>query len=812
MDSEFLWMDGWDIPCWVSEELRRRPKEKVIFTERGNPNEKNPKENISFISLLKTCTKMKDLSSGIRLHDDILKKGLLEKNPYLASTLINMYAKCGSLTKAQKVLEELPSRDVVTWSALIAGYAKDGQGHQALNCFEKMQREGLSPDAITFTCILKACGSIGAIEKGKEIHEEILSRGFLEKDMVLANALVDMYAKCGTLSKAEEVLKVFAFQNNAAWNALIAGFVQYEQYDEAFSCLDKMRSEGPAPDALTFSSILKACGSVRYIDKGKQIHDEIIRKGLLEKNIVLGTALVDMYAKCGEIAKAREMLRDLPIQDVVSWSALISGYAQLEKYDEALECFEQMKSEGVSPNEVTFISVLKACGNDKAINIGKQVHNEILSRGYLKGNTMLGNTLVDMYAKCGSLTKAHQVLENLPVQNVVSWNALITGYAQQERFEEALYCFERMQSEGISPDTITFICMLKVHGCTCNIDKGKQIHEEIVSRGLLKKDVVLGTALVDMYAKCNMVAKSLQVLEDLHIRDVVSWSALIAGYIQQGQCHEALSCFEEMQLEGISPNSVTFICSLNACGSTGALLKGEEIHDDIVSRGLLKKDIELGNALVDMYVKCGILDKAKRVLEELPIRNVVSWNALIAGYAQQGKGHEALNCFKTIEREGLSPDEVTFLCVLSACSHSGLLHEAQMLFGSMTKTYGIVANIGHHTCMVVVFACAGQFDNAISVMKAMPSSDDTGLWIALLGACRKWGNVKLGKLSFDQIIQLEDSFAAAYVLMANIFATAGMQKDAEKVEAMRLKYATDRNQGNGNSVYVNVNGKVHSFS
>ena len=475
-------------------------------------------------------------------------------------------------------------------------------------------------------------------------------------------------------------------------------------------------------------------------------------------------------------------------------------------------CLERMKGEGISPNGITFVCIMKACGKAKAIDEGKRIHEEILCMGFLENDIVVGNALVDMYVKCGFLVKAQKVMEELPIQNEVSWSSLIGGYAQQGQGHEALKCVKRMQSEGLSPDEITFISILKACASIGAINKGKEIHVDIITRGLLEKDTVLGTALVDMYAKCNMVAKSLQVLEDLHIRDVVSWSALIAGYIQQGQCHEALSCFEEMQLEGISPNSVTFICSLNACGSTGALLKGEEIHDDIVSRGLLKKDIELGNALVDMYVKCGILDKAKRVLEELPIRNVVSWNALIAGYAQQGKGHEALNCFKTIEREGLSPDEVTFLCVLSACSHSGLLHEAQMLFGSMTKTYGIVANIGHHTCMVVVFACAGQFDNAISVMKAMPSSDDTGLWIALLGACRKWGNVKLGKLSFDQIIQLEDSFAAAYVLMANIFATAGMQKDAEKVEAMRLKYATDRNQGNGNSVYVNVNGKVHSFS
>mgnify|MGYP000668626338 CR=1 FL=1 len=475
MDSEFLWMDGWDIPCWVSEELRRRPKEKVIFTERGNPNEKNPKENISFISLLKTCTKMKDLSSGIRLHDDILKKGLLEKNPYLASTLINMYAKCGSLTKAQKVLEELPSRDVVTWSALIAGYAKDGQGHQALNCFEKMQREGLSPDAITFTCILKACGSIGAIEKGKEIHEEILSRGFLEKDMVLANALVDMYAKCGTLSKAEEVLKVFAFQNNAAWNALIAGFVQYEQYDEAFSCLDKMRSEGPAPDALTFSSILKACGSVRYIDKGKQIHDEIIRKGLLEKNIVLGTALVDMYAKCGEIAKAREMLRDLPIQDVVSWSALISGYAQLGKDEIAFSLFEKMIGDAKSPNLVTFTILVNACSRTGLLEMGQAYLEVMISIYKIIPDLDHYTCIIDLFGRAGHLDKAIVVIEEMPFSpSITVWHTMLGACHKwgdmmlgRLAFEHAIHLDDK--------DAAPYICMINIYHVAGRLEDADKI-------------------------------------------------------------------------------------------------------------------------------------------------------------------------------------------------------------------------------------------------------------------------------------------------------------------------------------------------
>ena len=202
-----------------------------------------------------------------------------------------------------------------------------------------------------------------------------------------------------------------------------------------------------------------------------------------------------------------------------------------------------------------------------------------------------------------------------------------------------------------------------------------------------------------------------------------------------------------------------------------------------MSQGWLVKDIMLGNALVDLYAKCGMLTKAEETLEELPIRNVVSWSTVITGYAEQGQGHEALNSFERMKSEGICPDEVTCLCVLSACCHSGLLDEAQMLFGNMHKEYGIIPKLAHHTCMVMAFGGAGCFDKAMSVIKVMPSCDYLAIWLGLLGSCRKWGNVKLGRVAFDRALQLDDACGTAYLLMADIFASTGMQNDAEKLEA-----------------------------
>ena len=289
-------------------------------------------------------------------------------------------------------------------------------------------------------------------------------------------------------------------------------------------------------------------------------------------------------------------------------------------------------------------------------------------------------------------------------------------------------------------ETFSFISLLK--GCT------------------YKKDI------------CGEFAKPKQVLEELPFRDVVSWSALIGGYSQQGQGYGALESLERMRIEGISPNLVTFICILMACGSIEGILKGKHIHEEVLSRFLLEKHVAIGSALVDMYAKCGAFTKAREVLELLPYRNLISWSALISGYAQQGHVSEALNCFEQMENEGISPDDVTFLCVLNACSHAGQLDEAQILFMNMTRQYGIIPNLEHYTCMMVVFGGLGYVDDAMLMMKVMPSSHDVAVWLALLTASRKWGNMMLAKLAFDETVQLCDSPMGAYTSVTDISTSA----------------------------------------
>ena len=288
-----------------------------------------------------------------------------------------------------------------------------------------------------------------------------------------------------------------------------------------------------------------------------------------------------------------------------------------------------------------------------------------------------------------------------------------------------------------------------------------------------------------MYAKCGVPAKAQEVLEELPTRNVISWNALLAGYVDNELNENIVCLFHQMQLEGVAPDVVTYVNLLKAFQFMKDINMGREVHNKIVICGL-EHDMFVGSSIVSMYTKCGMLSKAQQVLEELPIRDVVSWNALLGGYAQQGQGCKALCCIAQMETEGICPDDITLLCVVNACGHSGKLDEAQTYYETMSRKYGITPSLEHHVCMVVVFGCAGCLDKAMSVIKTMPYLDDSSVWLALLVSCKKWRKVELARLAFDKAIQLDNHLALAYVLMANIYAAAGMYEDEQKVEVMRI--------------------------
>ena len=302
-----------------------------------------------------------------------------------------------------------------------------------------------------------------------------------------------------------------------------------------------------------------------------------------------------------------------------------------------------------------------------------------------------------------------------------------------------------------------FVCLHKFVTIIESLDKGKKIHCQVKIDGLLEKDIGVGNTLLDMYAKCGAFVKAQEVFSELQLQDMVSWNILIAGYVQQGHIEEAVKFFHRMQLMAICPDIVTFLSILRACGTIGTLEKGKQIHAQIhmIRDENLEKDISVGNALLDMYAKCGAIANAQELFEKIPIPTTVSWNALISGYAQCGEFEDIISYFDMMIQKGHKPDPITFLSILNSCSHAGLIEKGQTYYHVMAQVYGIIPNILHYACFIDVLGRAGQLDKVEAMILRIPFCPNTGLWLSMLGSCKKWCNADLGRYAFKHVVEIE---------------------------------------------------------
>lgn len=742
----------------------------------------------SLLALLKCCTRMMCVARGHEIFREIVIEGL-ELDPFISASLVDMYAKCGFLLDAQDVFDELPSRDVVMWTSLISAYAEQGHLKGVLYCLERMQAEGVFPDSITFIPSLKCCGNIEALEQGYLLHSEMVKVG-LHLGSSVGNTLVDMYAKCGSLAEAEHVFNDLPTRDVVTWSALLNAYAEQGLGDDALTCLEKMQQDGLLPNAVTYICTLKACTSMGVLCKGQKVHAHIAQEGY-EKDDSIRNSLIYMYAKYGALAEAREVFNELPVQNVIPWNLLISGYADRGLAQEALNCFERMERKGVSPDIVTFVCSLRACGTLGDVQVGHKLHTKILKAGY-EIDSNVGNALVDVYVRCGSLTEAQRAFYDLPVRDVVSWNTLIAGYNGCGLHKEALDCFDQMYMQGVSMDAVSTVCGLQACGGSEAVEQLRKLHDKILKEGY-ERDLVIGNSLVDTYVKCHSLTEAQDVFDKLlPSRNVISWTAIILGSAEQGESAKAFIFYAQMQEQGVMPNNVSFMSLLKACGNATALETGKKVHAQICN--LLGEqegdEISMDSALVDMYAMCGSMDDAQQVFDAITTRDHRSWTTLITGYARQGESTRVLQLFEIMRSEGFHPSEIAFLSVLNACSRTGFVEDGQKYYEVMSKEYGLNPNIKHLSCMVDLLCRAGQINEAILMLEGMYSQTDLVLWKMVLSACKRLGNVDLGRQAFEEVIRLDKRHNAAFILMSSIYAGAQMWEEARNIDTMRQNAVT----------------------
>ena len=525
-------------------------------------------------------------------------------------------------------------------------------------------------------------------------------------------------------------------------------------------------------DRISVLKALKLCQKENDISKTRLIHEYVAERNIIPKDVYISTTLITTYARCGVLKEAREVFEKMPVRSVVSWNALISGYAQNGLGNEALECFREMAEVGVTPDSITYISILKACGIVGSLEIGEDIDATVRNQGLLQKDVVLGNALVSMYSKIGVMEKAREVFDQLPLRNVVSWNALLTGYARKGLGEEVLKCFRQMTDTGIPPTEITYVSILKACGLVGSVVIGKEIDAEIRKKGLLQKSIMLGSALVDMYSKVPlMLFEAWEVFVHMPTRLIITWTSLIGAYAEHGLYEEVLDCFVKMQVvDNLSPDAIAYLDSLKACGFLGATNKGQGIHSCIVKQGIDRDEFVIG-ALVDMYANCGLLNEAWVVFDhKLSFPNVVPWTTLISGFAFQGDIDNVIHLLEIMRYEGIEPDEITLLSILTVCSHVGLVDFGCEYFQVLTKDYSIDLTIEHHNCLLDLFGRAGQLDELVTMVKDMPIQPNFISYRTVLGACKKWENIGLGRQAFDCAVRLGKQQTAPFVLISNIYA------------------------------------------
>eukprot|EP01018_Ginkgo_biloba_P013099 Gb_10133 [translate_table: standard] len=756
----------------------------------------------TYAFLLQACIVTNALAEAKQIHAHMIDAGF-EPDIVLANNLINMHAKGGSVNAARQVFDKMSERSVVSWTSMLTAYAQYGNGAEAFKLFCEMRWVGSKPNQFTFASVLRAITGLGALQQGKQVHAQLIMNGY-EAYIFVGNALVTMYSKCGSMNHALQVFDEIPEPDLVSWNAIIAGYVREGHVEDLLHLFEAITHVGIRPDGFTFSTVLSGCSGSGALVQGKLFHAHIIKSGF-ELNMSVGNALVTMYSKCGSREDARRVFNVMPKRDEVSWSAMIAGYAQDGHGEDALKLFCQMQMEGTKLNQFTFASVLSACVSFAALEPGKQVHAHTIKSGF-ELDVFVGSNLVDMYAKCGSIGDGYLIFDKMPVRDVISWSLMIAGYAQHGYGEDAIKLFCQMQLEGIELDHFTFVSVLRACANLADMKCGRQIHAHIMKAGF-ELDVFVGNALVDMYAKCESIETARNVFDKMPKRDEVSWTAMIVGCVQQRHCEEALKLFCEMQQKDMKPNQFTFASVLRACASLAALDQGNQVHGHIV-KSVYFTDAFVGSALVDMYAKCGSIEDACKVFDDIPNRDVVSWNAMISGFAQHGHSQEVLQLIEQMLQEGMEPNSITFVGILSACSHGGLVDEGCCHFNSMIQDYGITPTMEHYACIVDLLGRAGLLDEAEDFINKMPFKPDAVVWQTLLGACRIHCSIELGERVAGCILELEPEDASAYVLLSNIYAASGRWNDVAKMRKMMKDRGVKKEPGRS---WIEFKGKVHSF-
>ncbi|KAK9078359.1 hypothetical protein SSX86_002416 [Deinandra increscens subsp. villosa] len=584
-----------------------------------------------------------------------------------------------------------------------------------------------------------------------------------------------------TLEKCLKPSKSNAFSTQIVWNSMLRANVTNGYSREALGVYSRMRDFGVSPDEFTFPLIVRACAMIGDRNLCFLVHCHVLIAGF-EGNIHVANELLAAYGKLEEMGVARQVFDEMSVRNYISWNTMVSGFAFNCDCDRALETFKTMELDGWEPNSVTWTSLLSsfsrcghywetlrlynvmrskgvkvkptaeslavvvsACNDPDLLNKVEEIHGYVATAGF-EDYLFVKNSLLCAYGRYGVLEAAKKLFSEIQNKSLVSWNALISSYAQVGLCDEAFSTFLNLKNSGN-----------------------------------------------------NLVP------------NVISWSAVISGFASNGRPDESLKLFRKMQLAKVSPNVITISTVLSVCADLSTSVFGKEIHAYII-RNLMNANLLVVNGLINMYAKCGSLKEGYITFNSIKVKDLCSWNTMIKGYGMHGFGKNALKIFKQMISEGYTPDGVTFVSLLSACSHAGLVNEGRKIFNQMKPEFGIEPGLEHYSCMVDLLGRAGLFQEASEVAKKMPLEPNVCVWGALLNSSRMHKNTNCvtswDESSGSKILELS-SETGNYMLLSNIYAQSGRWEDSAKVRMSARARGLTKTPGQS---WIELNKRVHMFT
>ncbi|KAL2474667.1 Pentatricopeptide repeat-containing protein [Abeliophyllum distichum] len=601
------------------------------------------------------------------------------------------------------------------------------------------------------------------------------------------------------MSSIASVLRAFIFPTPLSVFRKLCSSLP-DHLDQLFSNKNPCSTYDTVEPGTYYTSLLQKSVNKIHLN---QIHVQLYIHGLQNNGFIIAK-FINVSSNLREIYYAHQVFDEFPDPYVFLWNAIIRGYSVHNMYEKAIEMYTRMQQAYVNPDSFTFPHVLKACGGLVAVGIGRAVQAQSFRLGF-EDDVFVQNGLVVFYVKCDRIGCAGIVFDRLNDRNVVSWTSIISGCAQNGQAMEALKIFSEMRRSDVKPDWITLVSVLRAYSDAEDLEQGRGIHCLVIKMGL-EFEPDMRIALTAIYAKCGQVMVAKSLFDQMKVHNVILWNAMMSGFAKNGYADEALELFREMISKRIQPDVVSVQSAVLASAQLGSLDQARWMHN-YVNNSEYRGDIFVSTALIDMYAKCGSVELARQVFNRTLNKDVVIWSAMIVSYGLHGWGREAIDLFGIMMQAGVRPNDVTFIGLLTACNHSGLIEEGWKFFHSM-KDYGIEPHDQHYASVVDLLGRAGYLEKAYNFIMNMPIEPTVSVWGALLSACKMYRHVSIGEYAAERLFSLDPLNTGHYVQLSNLYASACKWDGVAKVRVLMREKGLSKDVG---CTMIEINGKLQAF-